>query len=485
MEGLTRRARQGAAAALARRAVTGVVQLGAAVLLARLLTPAEFGVAALAAAFAALPQLLGDLGMGTYLLQAREVDRALFRRLFGLNLLVSLGLAALQCLLSFAAAVYYGDPRVTGVLLVSALGHPAFACWSLHEKLLRRRLQFPVAASLQGLAGVLSAVGCVALAAMGMGYWSLVWPPVVTNLMVAPVAWIVSRELPLPHFAAASSSYPRGLVAFGGFSTGNALVGYIANNADYLLIGRLLGAEALGFYTFAYTKAYGLSKRVLAAAGEVALPVYAAVSEEKERLQRGFYKGLSAVTLANVPLMGMLAAMAPVLIPVVFGNRWQASVLPFQILCVHVAVNSLTSPIDAVSYAIGRPDIAFKVTAGLVPFLVISYVVGAHFGGIIGVAVAVAAAKSTASIAKTVFVFRVLQWRWRRFGSCAGLSICCALMAAAAAASIIGHLAQMGPLIALPVGALVYATLYLGGMVVFQRDVLESGLSLLFTHDRR
>ncbi|MFZ5984799.1 MAG: oligosaccharide flippase family protein [Acidobacteriota bacterium] len=475
---LTARARRGGGVLFARQGVQAAVQFAASVALARLLAPEEFGVAALAAAFSAFPQLFGDLGLGTYLIQAREADGDLFRRLFSIGLVLSVVLAALQCALAFTAAAYYGDQRVTGVLLVSSLGHPGHALWSLHEKWLRRALRFRAAAVLSVVFNLLAVGGCVAMAAMGFSYWSLVWPPVLAHFAIAPAYWVVSRQAPLPRFGFAPGERPRDLVSFSAFSTGNSLLGYVANNADYLLIGRMLDAEALGFYTFAYTKAFTFSKKVLATAGELALPVYAAAAQERERLERGFYKGLSLMLLVNVPLAGLLAALAPVLIPLVFGERWLPSVLPFQILCVHAAVNALTSPIDSVSYAIGRPDINFKIVSGMVAVLVAAYAVGAKAGGIVGVAVAVAAVKSAASIAKSLWVFRALGWNWFRFASLGGVSLAISLAAACAAGTVTFRIVDLPPVPALLFGGTAFLFVYLVGMAMMQRDVLRGAWKL-------
>ncbi|MEW6217637.1 MAG: oligosaccharide flippase family protein, partial [Candidatus Bipolaricaulota bacterium] len=445
----------------------------------RLLAPEEFGVAALATAFSAFPQLFGDLGLGTYLIQAREADQDLFRRLFGVNLLVSLGLATLQCGLAFAAAAYYGDARVTGVLLVSSLGHPGHALWSLHEKWLRRGLRFRSVAATQLVFTTIAVGGCVAMAATGFSYWSLVWPPVLAHLLIAPVYWAVSKEAPLPRFLFPAGSRPRGLVSFGAYTTGNGLLGYLANNADYLLIGRMLDAQALGYYTFAYTKAFTFSKKVLATASEVALPVYAAAAQERERLERGFYKGLSLMLLVNVPLAGLLAALAPALIPLVFGERWSPAVLPFQILCAHVAVNALTSPIDSVSYAIGRPDINFKIVAGMVPVLVVAYAVGAKAGGIVGVAVAVGAVKSSASVAKSLWVFRALGWHWFRFAGLGAASLLSSLIAALAANLAASRSEALPPVLGFCLAGSAFLMVYLAGMATLRSDILREAARLL------
>lgn len=414
-EGLTQHARRGAVATFGRQGAQSLVQLGTSIALARLLVPEEFGVAALATAFSALPQALGDLGLGTYVIQASEVPKSLLRRILGLGYLVGVALAAVQISLAPLAAAFYGDSRVSGVLMVLAIGFPVQALWKIHENVLRRELRFAASAGLNMLQVALSAAGSVVMAAAGYSYWSLVWPPVLSSLFIAPAYWYFSRLSPWPSLCRGAAELPKGLLSFSGFTSGNALIGYIVNNADYLLVGRLLQAEALGLYTFAYTKAYALSKRVLAGASAVALPVYAAAKEDAERLRRGFYKGLTIMLTINVPLAIFAAGAAPELIPLLFGERWLTAVVPFQILSLHVAVNAVTSPVDSATYAIGRPDIAFKVAMLMVPILLAGYYIGAQTAGIVGVAIAVTTVKSFASLVKVSVVLRILGWKQKEF----------------------------------------------------------------------
>lgn len=477
---LTTLARRGGVALFGRQGLQSAVQFAASVALARLLAPEEFGVAALAVAFAAFPQLFGDLGLGTYLIQARDVSADLFRRLFGLNLLVALGLTALQAGLAFAAAEYYGDQRVTGVLLVSALGHPSHALWSLHEKWLRRKLRFRAVAIIQLVFVFLSAAGCVAMAALGFSYWSLVWPPVLAHLLIAPAYWGVSKLPLFPRFSFAGTERPKGLLSFGAFTTGNAFLGYLANNADYLLIGRMLDAQALGLYTFAYTKAFTFSKKVLATAAAVALPVYSAAAGDWERLQRGFFKGLSLMLLFNVPLAALLASLAPVLLPLVFGERWLPAVLPFQILCIHVAVNALTSPSSSVTYAIGRPDIDFKVVAGMVPILVAAYAVGAETAGIVGVAAAVAVVKSLTSFAKVFWIFKLLRWKWKTFFRYTFASFSTVAFAAVCGGSVLHITTAFSSALRLFLAATAFLVGFMVLSLFMQFSMLVQGMGVLF-----
>lgn len=318
------------------------------------------------------------------------------------------------------------------------------------------------------------------MAALGFSYWSLVWPPIAARILIAPAYWTISRLSPVPRLLDMGRELPAGLLSFSAFTTGNAVLNYIANNADYLLIGRMLDAHALGLYTFAYTKAFTFSKKVLATAAEVALPVYSAAADERERLERGFYKGLSLMLLLNVPLAGLMAALAPVLIPWLFGAQWLPAVLPFQILCFHVAVNALTSPTGSVTYAIGRPDIDFKVVALMVPFLVLAYAAGAQIAGIVGVAAAVSLVKSIASVAKVFWVFKILGWRWRTFFRHAVSSFAVAAIASVVAGLLLYKTAALSPYFRLIIAGAVFAFTFGTVSLLIQFSVVRQGVEILF-----
>lgn len=399
----------GAYASLTKKGWQAVVQLGASIALARLLVPEDFGVAAAAAAFSGAFQVLGDLGLGAYLIQSRTFGNSHFKQLFTLNMIMSCLLGGGIFLLGPVAAVLFGDPRVCNVVRVLAFLAPARALSSMHEKVLRRRLHFRITAVLAGLRLLLTCLAQVGMAVLGYGYWSLVVPQVLVVALFAPLYWMAADCGPRLEWPQIRDLAATGALKYGVSATGNAILVFFLNNGDYFVTGKLLGSEALGLYTFSFTKANKFGNLILSSVQEVTLPGFSAVNEDWPRLWRGFKKSVITTTLLSMPVSMYLLGIAPVMIPMVFGESWEKAIKPFQLLCVFASINALTSPIDSVAYAVGKPQIVMRVHAWLVPCLLLACGIGARVEGVLGVAVAVVAVRGLGSIVRAFRVASLLS----------------------------------------------------------------------------
>jgi len=404
-------ARIGAGWGAAGRFVAQAIQLATSVLLARLLVPDDFGLIAMAVAVGGLARAVGDFGVSALVVQRRDLDSGFLRAAFTVNSAVFLGMAVFQVLLAPLGGLMMDDQRVVGIIAALSLVLPFQGLASFLQALLRRDLAFSEIVKLNLLAVVVSSIVACSLAAGGFGVWSLVAAQISGPAAVALQAWrmnTVSVGLDVP----AARRWSREIFGFGRFAMGNSLVNYLVQNMDYLLIGRLLPTAQLGFYYFAFEKSRILSRRILDLYSSLALPVFSRLSQDGERIRRAYQTATVAALFLIAPMVVFLAFHAPLVIPLVFGEKWSPSVIVFQILSVHVIVNAVTSGIGSVLYAVGRPDISFRIVRWMVVPLGIAYFAGARLAGIVGVALAVAVVKSTFSLIKLGVCFRFLRWKW-------------------------------------------------------------------------
>lgn len=475
-------ARSGVGWMSAERAVSQVIQLAASVALARLLVPDDFGLIAMAVAIGGLARAVGDFGVSTLVVQRKSLDSEFLRAAFTASSTIFLGLAVVQVLLAPLGGLVMGDQRVVGVIVALALALPLQGLASFLQALLRRDLAFSKVVKLNLLAVVVTSVVACSLAAKGFGVWSLVAAQIVAPASVALVAWrMTSFRMGLDFSAARRRS--REIISFGKFATGNSIINYLVQNMDYLLIGRLLPTAQLGFYYFAFEKSRVLSRRVLDLYSSLALPVFSRLNQDSERIRRAYQSATTAALFFIAPLVAFLAFQARLVIPLVFGEKWLPSVVVFQILSIHVIVNALTSGIGSVLYAVGRPDISFRIVRWIVVPLGISYFAGARLAGIVGVAVAVAVVKSTFSLVKLGVCFRFLHWQWLPTLRSALVVIAGAVVAGLASLGLQGLSPPANAWIQLVLAAVVYCLVFCllqvtvnrPGLVVIWQGVLGPG----------
>ena len=331
-ESLTSRTARATQWRLASVFVSTLARLAVGILLARLLTPADFGIVTLAYVVLGFVGPLSDLGIGAALVQRVELTerhlRVAFTSSFGLGLTVALGMVAAAP----AAARLLGDAAVTPILRALSLAFVMSSTATVADAMLQRRLDFKrqsfvdTGSHLLGYGGV-----AIALALLGYGVWSLVWGALVQALGAATAQLAIVRHPMRPLLARREL---RDLLHFGFGSTVNALVSYVALNGDNFVVGRWIGAAGLGLYS----RAYGLMNLphtlFASVVTRVLFPAFSRAQGDPARLRRAYLLVTGLTAMIAAPAMGTLAVAAPHLVLGLYGPQWSGVVIPLQILCV-------------------------------------------------------------------------------------------------------------------------------------------------------
>jgi O-antigen/teichoic acid export membrane protein len=233
------------------------------------------------------------------------------------------------------------------------------------------------------ISGTAAAVYC---AAAGFGPWTLLVALLTTAIVKTAILLFIGlrRFRPAFHFQRANL---KGYISFGLFQMGERTINYIAERLDQILIGPILGAQALGFYNFALYLTAQPVWRINPILTKVAFPVFSRVQHDPERLRSGYLKLLRLIATVNAPLLVGLAAIAPWAIPDIFGPRWSASIVLVQILAFVSLSRSLGNPIGSLQLARGRADLGFWWNLLLFVCSIPTVYVGARLGQATGVAV--------------------------------------------------------------------------------------------------
>jgi lipopolysaccharide exporter len=291
-------------------------------ILARLLTPRDFGVVALAIVATTFLEAAKDIGLGQALILAKpeeEEDRA--QTVFAWSLLLGVALAVLTAALSPLISSFFHQPELRWLLSALGLNFILNALSGTHLSLARKHLNYRVRTASE-LAEVIvrGAVG-IALALGGAGAWSLVLGTLAGSAAGATVLWRLVSFRPRLRLA---RTHLREMLSFGAGLTVSDLTGIVFYNTDYVFIGRVLGASSLGLYTIGFRIPELAILNVGQVAADVLFPAYSAL--DRSRLRDGYLTGVRYIAMLTVPLGVGLATLARPLILAVFGHKWTGSI---------------------------------------------------------------------------------------------------------------------------------------------------------------
>ena len=356
-EGLFGRAVTGARWNFAAQVVQQVTRLGTVVVLGRLLTPGEFGLVTIATVVVGFAMLFNDLGTSAAVIQAREVAPPLLSTVFWTN--VAFGMALLLLTLASAPLVahVYAEPRLIPILGALAFAFPLASVHAIQKALLERNLVFNVTAMVETAAAVTGAAVAMAMAVAGLGVWALVGQHLAGLGVMAALYWAKSPWRPTTEFAWEELRRVRHLsLHLVGFN----VVNYLARNADYLLIGRVLGSTPLGLYTLAYRIMLQPLQSVSLVIGRVLFPAYSVIQDDDERLRRAYLRTVPLVATVTLPILAGIGLVAGPFVRVAFGAQWEGAI-PVLVILVPVGMfQSVATTVGPLYQAKGRTDLMFR-----------------------------------------------------------------------------------------------------------------------------
>jgi PST family polysaccharide transporter len=401
-------AKVGAMWAVGRESVTQVLALPTAVLLARLLSPADFGIVAASSFFIQLGKRLGNMGLNTALVRMKDVREEHRASVFVLNMVIGLSCWALLMVAAPYLGAYYGDTRVTGALRLSSMIFLVNFFGVVEYAILQREMRFKQMALVEWTIPLLLMPTSVALAWAGYGYWSLLIGHLVSN------AGSTAMKVYLGGWRPSFRVTRRGLaetVPFGMGVYAKRLLTYAAENLDSLIVGGMFGVTSLGFYDKAYNAADNLSNR-LSLGSTVMFRIFAIIREERERFIRAYTKVVLTGTIATLPVFAGLIIAAREFIVVLFGPKWLPAAVPFQLLCAAASMRLISGYASSAVQASGQiwGEVARKVTQVV---LIVSLIIVFKPWGIQGAAFAVLAASVTLAILMQGLVRQVIGLTWR------------------------------------------------------------------------
>ncbi len=377
------------------------------IVVARILSPADYGLLAMATVLLSFITLLGESGIGVTVITVREITEEQTAQINGAALLMGVGCFVVACLAAYPVGAFYHAAALPPVIMTMSLTLVISAFRVVPGALLQRDLRFPRVAGIDAGQGMLQAVTTVTLAVLGFRYWSLVLGALL-GAIVGTIATVSARPYPLrrPRWDTLRPVLPftRNMV------TGR-LFWYAYQNSDFIVAGKRLGALALGGYSYAWTLASMPVDKISALVTSVTPSIFSAAQHDIPSLRRYFLTVTEGLAVFAFPLAVGLALVAGDFVPVVFGQRWLFMIGPLQVLALYTTVRTISPIASQVLVVTG--DTRFLMYMGGVGAIVlpIGFYIGSQWGTI-GIAVAWTIAHPIAVyIPLSVRVFRRLELR--------------------------------------------------------------------------
>ncbi len=435
-----------------------LTRLVVAIVVARLLTPTEYGLAAAALVFASLVLVFSDMAFGAALVQRKTLTDDDRCTAFWITLGCGVVFTVAGFLLASSVAALYGQPDVGPLMAALSFSFVLTAIGATQQALLLREMNFR-RLELMTMAGSLSGgAAAVVLAVLGQGAWAIIAQALVMAAVSSALYWHASSWRPRFSFSRASA---RDLWGFSGYLMGHRFLYYLHQNADNFLIGRYIGPAALGTYAVAYNVMLTPASRIGGPLQRVLAPAFSRMQDEPERIAAAWARVTRLIGAIAIPGMVALVIVAPDFVPVVLGSHWDNAVPVVQILAWVGILQALQSVDVDILMARGRTSTLFRYSLFFCSAHVVAFIIGLHWG-ITGVAAAYAISSTLVEPVLTVITARALGVSpWVPIRSLVGVVQATVLMAAAVLATRLALVAG-----GVPAGARLALTT-LVGMVVF------------------
>lgn len=403
---------RGGVMTLTSQGVQFLMQSVATVVLARLLTPADFGLVAMVTAVSGLGQAFADLGLSEATIQRPDITHRQVSTLFWINVGIGLALTSIMAALAPVLGWFYREPRLKEIALLVSLTFLIGGLRVQHDALLKRQMRFAALAARDVVAYLIAVPVAITLALRGAGYWAIVALPLTLNLMQMVFSWLIVRWIPgLPRRNAKVGS----MIVFGGNVAASYLLLSIIRNMDNVLIGWYWGAGPLGLYSRAYNLLMLPVRQLSDPARSVTVPAFSRVQSEKERFARYYLRAVSMIMWIGAPIFGLLLVAARPVIILVLGSQWVEAAPVFQLLVIAALGQLMFESTLWLFVSRGESRRLLKLLLITSPIIIGSFAIGLPFG-IKGVALSGSLALLGAFPWILKFSFRGTNLTLRRLG---------------------------------------------------------------------
>ena len=358
-----------------------IIQFISGIVLARLLTPYDFGCIGMLSIFMCLAQSFIDSGFGSALIQKKQPTEQDYSSIFWWNIVMAIVMYAIVYVSAPFIASFYNIPILSRVLRVQGIVLIIYAFNIIQQNQLRKKLNFRLLSVVSIISSVTALSVTVWMARSGFGVWSLVVQNILTTSIPAVVFWIKVKWK--PKFLFSKSSFKE-LFSFGFYMFMTDLLNTLGKQIQGLLIGRFYNPTIMGYYSNAKRSEELACSSVSQVITQVTYPLYSEVQDDKVRLSNMIKRLTTTLAYLSFPMMFILLLCAKPLFIVLYSDKWLPSASYFQILCIAGLALCLQSVNTQAIAAIGKSRVMFKWTVVKRIVNVALVVMGVVLGGVKG-----------------------------------------------------------------------------------------------------
>jgi O-antigen/teichoic acid export membrane protein len=393
---------RGGAITFVAQGIKVVLNMGSTVVLARLLTPADYGLIGMVTGVTGFVEMFKDAGLSMATVQRERITNEQISTLFWLNVALSVGLMSVVIALAPVVAVFYHEPRLTWVTVALAGTFLLSGLTVQHQALLRRNMKFKQLAVIDILSLGAGAITAVVMAWLGYRYWALVGMGVASSFVNAVAAWIAMPWCPGPPRRGCGV---RPMIGFGGGIVGSRFVYSFIRNTPSIMLGWYWGAGAVGLYQRAYTLLMFAVDQIQGPVTAVAIAPMSRVQGDVPRLRRYFLAGYSVVVSCILPVVVTCAVFAEEIVALMLGRQWHAAAGIFRWLALSGICVGILNPQGMLLIAMGQAAKCMKLGLADAVCVVIAYFAGLRYGAE-GIAVAFLISKVLICVPMTYATFK-------------------------------------------------------------------------------
>jgi O-antigen/teichoic acid export membrane protein len=378
------------------------LQVGSTMILARILTPGDYGLIAMVTAVTAFLMMFKDAGLSEATIQRREINHNQISSLFWINVGVGIILTLITVAVAPAIASFYDDRRLTWIAIALA---PSFVFSGLtvqHMALLRRQMRF-FSLAIIDISSIIVSIGVGIISAWnGAGYWALVYMQLMIAICTAIGVWFSTGWY--PGFPVRDSGI-REMLTFGWNVTGVGIIVFFTRNLDNVLIGKFWGTQQVGLYSKAYQLLLLPIQQINRPISKVFISTLSLLQNDPERYRRYYYKALNFIAFATGPLVMIMAALSNEIVEITLGNQWLDSCKIFEVLAIAAFVQPIGNAIGWIFISLGQTGRMMKLFLITGPVVILSFIIGLPWGPL-GVAISYTVCTYLLQIPCYIFAFR-------------------------------------------------------------------------------
>jgi O-antigen/teichoic acid export membrane protein len=354
------------------------------IVLARLLSPDDYGLMAMAMVVCGFIGFFNEIGLGSAIIQRKDISQEQLNGAFSISVIASILLYGFTYLLAPSIGDFYNNYQISEMLIVLAITFVIGAFSTVSNALISKNMQFKALAGIEFITIVLHTTITLVLALLDYKAWSLVYGFVAAQLVRAILVAFFAKWKPtnFGEFKKAVS-----LIKFGLTVTYSRLTWYAYSNAATFIIGKVSGEKQLGVYSMATTLAGLPTEHLTSLIRQVASPVFSKLQDDLTQLNNLLYGFTAGLALITFPILVGMAATAPELIPILLGDQWFGVVFPLQALAVMGLINSISPLLTQALTSTGNVNTTAKYTTLCSIVVPLSVLFGVMWEGINGVAI--------------------------------------------------------------------------------------------------